>query len=167
MRGPLRDHKEGAPVAPTPGFWKMAGRAALLRWPVCGSGGLCRRCTRMVERCPRCGFLFERFEGQMIGAIAMNTILTFGLLLITLVLGFVLTAPDFAVVPVLVASLAVAGLFPVLFYPFSQTSWTAIDLLMTPLEPGEAPRLTGASELPGGSGTEGAAEQRSGSIVDQ
>lgn len=103
----------------------------------------------------------------MIGAVAMNTILTFGLLLLTLVVGFILTAPDFAVVPILVAGLAVAAVFPVFFYPFSQTTWTVIDLLMTPLEPGEAPRLTGASELPGGSGTEGAAEQRSGTVVDQ
>lgn len=145
----------------------MFGRALLLRCCVCGSGGLFRHWTRRVERCPRCGFLFERFEGQMIGAIGMNTILTFGLLLITLVVGFVITAPDIAVVPILLAGLAVAGLFPVFFYPFSKTTWTAIDLLMTPLEPGEAPRLAGSAELTGRGSSERAAEHRSGAVVDQ
>lgn len=95
----------------------------------------------MVERCPRCGFLFERSEGQFIGAIGINTIVTFGALLVALVVGFIVTAPDIAVVPLLVIGLAVAALLPVAFYPFSKTIWTAIDLAMSPLEPGEAPRL--------------------------
>jgi uncharacterized protein (DUF983 family) len=127
----------------------MMGRALLLRCPVCGSGGLFRRWTHMVERCPRCGFLFERTEGQFIGAVGMNTIVTFGALLITLVVGFVVTSPDIAVVPLLAAGLAVAALLPVVFYPFSKTTWTAIDLAMSPLEPGEAPRLAGSTELTG------------------
>jgi hypothetical protein len=101
----------------------------------------------MAERCPRCGFLFERTEGQFIGAVGMNTIVTFGALLITLVVGFVITSPDIAVVPVLAAGLAVAALLPVIFYPFSKTTWIAIDLAMTPLEPGEAPRLPRTSQL--------------------
>ena len=37
--------------------------------------------------------------------------------------------------------LAVAVLMPVLIHPTSRMLWTAIDLLMRPLEPGEAPRL--------------------------
>ena len=103
----------------------------------------------MVERCPRCGFLFERSEGQFIGAIGMNTIVTFGALLITIVVGFIITSPDIAVVPLLVAGLSVAALLPIFFYPFSKTTWTAVDLTMTPLEPGEAPRLAGPSQLTG------------------
>jgi uncharacterized protein (DUF983 family) len=126
----------------------MSARALVLHCPVCGSGGLFRRWTHMVERCPRCGFLFERTEGHFIGAVGMNTIVTFGALLITLVVGFIVTSPDIAVVPLLVAGLAIAGLLPVLFYPFSKTTWTAIDLAMTPLEPGEAPRLAGTAQLP-------------------
>ena len=57
--------------------------------------------------------------------------------------------PDIAVVPLLVAGLAVAAVLPVFFYPFSKTTWTAVDLAMTPLEPGEAPRLAGTPQLPG------------------
>jgi uncharacterized protein (DUF983 family) len=162
----LRDRADGVPAPPTPGFLLMLRRALALRCSVCGSGGLFRRWTHMVERCPRCGFLFERTEGQFIGAVGMNTIVTFGALLITLVIGFVVTSPDIAVVPVLVAGLAVAGLLPLIFYPFSKTTWIAIDLAMTPLEPGEAPRLAGTSQLPGRGGAEGPAQQGRDPVVD-
>jgi uncharacterized protein (DUF983 family) len=145
----LRDKADGAPAPPTPSVPRLFGRAVLLRCPVCGSGGLFRHWTHMVERCPRCGFLFERSEGQFIGAVGMNTIVTFGALLITLVVGFIITSPDIAVVPLLVAGLAITAVLPVVFYPFSKTTWTAVDLTMTPLEPGEAPRLSGPSQLAG------------------
>lgn len=145
----LRDRREGVVAPPTPPFMRMLGRALLLRCPVCGSGGLFSRWTRLVERCPRCGFLFERFDGQFIGAVGINTIVTFGALLITLVVGFIVTSPDIATVPLLIVAVAVAGLLPVIFYPWSKTIWTAIDLAMAPLEPGEASRLSGTSQLPG------------------
>jgi hypothetical protein len=92
-----------------------------------------------VDRCPRCGFLFERRAGQFVGAVGMNTIAVFGLLLIALAIGFVLTAPEVAVVPLLVVGVVIAGLGPLVFYPFSKTLWTAVDLMMSPLEEGEAP----------------------------
>ena len=95
----------------------------------------------MVPRCPRCGLRFERTEGHWIGYLGLNTIVSFSLLFVVLVVGFVLSAPDFAVGPLLVAGVLTAVLFPVLFVPWSRTLWTAIDLLMRPLEPGEAPGL--------------------------
>ena len=39
----------------------------------------------MVEDCPTCGLHFERVEGHWIGAIGINTIVSFGALLITIV----------------------------------------------------------------------------------
>jgi uncharacterized protein (DUF983 family) len=141
MRDALRDRRDDIPAPPTPGFWTMTRRACTLRCCVCGSGKLFRHWTRMVERCPRCGYLFERADGQFIGAVGMNTIITFGLLLITLVVGFVVTSPDIAVMPLVVVALGVGVFVPVIVFPFSKTTWTAIDLMMTPLEPGEAPWL--------------------------
>jgi predicted metal-binding membrane protein len=47
------------------------------------------------------------------------------------------------VVPLLVAAVLVAVVFPIVFLPWSRTLWTAIDLRMRPLEPGEAPGLEG------------------------
>jgi uncharacterized protein (DUF983 family) len=108
---------------------------------VCGSGNLFRRWITMVERCPRCGYLFERAEGQFIGAVGMNTVITFGVLLITLVVGFILTSPDIPAVPLAAVGLGIGIFFPILLFPFSKTTWTALDLAMTPLLPGEAPWL--------------------------
>lgn len=119
----------------------MAGRALLLRCPACGAGHLFSRWTRMVPVCPRCGLRFERTEGHWLGYLGLNTIVSFSLLFVVLVVGFILSYPDFDVVPLLVAGVLVAVVFPVVFLPWSRTLWTAIDLRMRPLEPGEAPGL--------------------------
>lgn len=77
----------------------------------------------------------ERIEGHWIGALGMNVIVTFGTLLVTMSVGFVLTFPDIAAGPILVAAISVAILVPLIFFPFSRTLWSAIDLAMRPLEP--------------------------------
>lgn len=115
----------------------MLWRGATKRCAVCGKGRLFRRWFVMLESCPRCGLTFERVPGHYVGALGMNTVVTFGLLLATIVGAMVLTWPDIPFVPTMVAALAVAGLTPLLFYPFSKTLWTAIDLAMRPLRPGE------------------------------
>jgi hypothetical protein len=67
----------------------------------------------------------------------MNTIVTFGLLGVVLLVGSILTYPDLAVVPMLAAAVVVTVVVPILFYPVSYTLWAAIDLTMRPLEPAE------------------------------
>ena len=90
---------------------------------------------RMRPRCPRCNLSLERIEGHWIGALGMNTVVSFGALLITLVIGLVLTWPEPEPIPLLVACVAVAIVVPVLFFPVSKMLWSAIDLAMRPLEP--------------------------------
>ncbi len=96
----------------------------------------------MVERCPRCGFRFEREDGHWVGSLGFNTVISFGALLLTIVIGVVMTAPDIAVVPLTVAAVAVAVFTPLAMFPFSRTLWSAVDLMMRPLEdrdfPGES-----------------------------
>lgn len=115
----------------------MFGRGLTKRCPVCGHGRLFKRWVNMVEDCPRCRLHFERIEGHWIGAVAMNTVVSFGLLLVTIVVGLVLSLPDPKAAPLLIAALGVALVTPIAFYPFSKTLWTAIDVSMRPLEPGE------------------------------
>ncbi|MEM8904978.1 MAG: DUF983 domain-containing protein [Actinomycetota bacterium] len=107
-------------------------RGLARRCPACGSGGLFRAWFRMRERCPRCGLLFERIEGQWLGSLGINTIVTFVLLFVLVVAGVFATAPDVAVTPLIVAAVAIGGLFPALFFPWSRTLWLSIDLLMRP-----------------------------------
>lgn len=110
-------------------------RGVLLRCPVCGGGGVFTRRLSMVANCPTCGFRFHRVEGHWIGSLGLNTIVSFGALLISVVVGFAVTTPDPPVGVLIGVSLAVALVVPVVFFPWSRTIWSAIDLLMRPLEP--------------------------------
>jgi uncharacterized protein (DUF983 family) len=115
--------------------WRVLGRGLRKRCPLCGGGDVFESWFRKRDRCPRCNFPMERIEGNWIGALGMNTIVTFGLLALVLLVGMVLTWPDIAVAPIIVTGIAVALLVPVLFLPASHTLWSAIDLLMRPPDP--------------------------------
>jgi hypothetical protein len=89
----------------------------------------------MVERCPRCGYRFQREEGFQLGAYVINFGVTEGLVCLAL-LGYILAAaanPDVSVWPVVVGGVVAAVVTPVAFFPFSRTIWAAIDLTLTPL----------------------------------
>lgn len=88
----------------------------------------------MNERCHNCGLKFERIEGHWIGAIGINTIASFGILLGSMVVSFIVTFPDFPVVQLMIGHTVLAIVFPFLFFPISRTLWTAIDIAMRPLE---------------------------------
>lgn len=60
----------------------------------------------------------------------VNVLVTFTAVIATMAVGFVLTAPEFAVVPIVVAAVSVGVVVPVVVYPVSQTLWLAIDLAM-------------------------------------
>ena len=68
----------------------------------------------------------------------MNTIVTFGAVGLTLVVGLVVTAGEplptarWSLIAAVVAVVVGTG-----FYPLSRTLWSAIDLILVPLEPGE------------------------------
>ncbi|MDP9019489.1 MAG: DUF983 domain-containing protein, partial [Actinomycetota bacterium] len=90
------------------------------------------------DRCPQCGLRFERIEGHWLGALGLNTVVSFATLFAVVVAGLVLSAPHYRMAPLLGAALATAVVVPLLFFPSSRTLWTAVDILMRPLEPGEA-----------------------------
>lgn len=73
----------------------------------------------------------------MIGAVGINTIVTLGALVLTLLVGFVLTWDDRRAAPIFISSFLVAAVVPVAFFGSSQTLWSAIDLAMRPLEPSD------------------------------
>lgn len=71
------------------------------------------------------------------GAVVVNTTVTFGLFI---AIGVAIIAFTWPVVPwnaVLIVTLVFNGLFPILFYPLSKTIWVALDLAVRPLEPKE------------------------------
>lgn len=62
---------------------------------------------------------------------------SFTLLVAVIAVGFAVTYPDPPVTTLLVIAVAVAALFPVLFFPISKSLWSAIDLAMRPVEPSD------------------------------
>ena len=125
------------PIGSTPRLGRLLWRGMTRRCPACGTGGLFQRWFMMDEHCPNCGLRFERIEGHWIGAIGMNTIVSFGLLAVVLVGGLILTIPDVPAVRLLAVNAAVGSVTPIVFQPFSRTLWTGIDIAMRPLEPHE------------------------------
>ena len=86
----------------------------------------------MVERCPRCGYKFEREEGFFLGAYVINLAITQLALILFIAIAIIATLPDPPPGKLTLLGLVVAVGAPLLAYPFSKTLWTAIDLIMHP-----------------------------------
>lgn len=142
-----------SPDATPPGKGTMVWRGLVHRCPVCGSGHLFRHWFTLVPRCPRCSLRFRREAGSMTGDIGINTIVSFGALLITMLVFFLATWPELPVTAMVVTCVAVTLIMPVLFFPSSKTLWLAFDLMFNPLQPGEVapgygPQLADEAAVP-------------------
>jgi uncharacterized protein (DUF983 family) len=132
MLGPVPDQPDLRPLT----LPVLLLRGFTRRCPLCGNRGIFTSWFKIRDRCPRCNFALEqRIEGHWLGALGMNTIVSFGALFVAMAAGLIVTYPDIAVGPVLVIVVTVAIVVPLVFYPFSKTLWGAIDLAMRPLEP--------------------------------
>ncbi len=89
----------------------------------------------MVDQCPGCGLRFEREEGYWVGGLIVNIAVTELAFLVVLVGGAALFWPDVRWGWLTVVALAVNGIVPVVFYPFSKTIWVALDLLLFRIDP--------------------------------
>jgi uncharacterized protein (DUF983 family) len=116
---------------------RLLVRGLFRRCPLCGSGQQFSTWFEKKDRCPRCNFPLKREEGHWIGALGMNTVVTLGLLLITMVTVLVVMWDHRRGAPLFISCFAVAGLTPIAFFGSSQTLWSAIDLAMTPVEPAD------------------------------
>ena len=113
-------------------------RGLLLRCPYCGRGKLFRRGLAMYERCPVCGWRFEREEGYWTGAIAVNMTVTALLIVIILVpVAIVLATSQIPVLELMIASLPLPILLPLLFFRHAKSLWMSFDFMMHPVEPDE------------------------------
>jgi uncharacterized protein (DUF983 family) len=119
----------------------MVLRGALRRCPWCGD----RRAYftgwfTKQDRCRSCGTPWRRGDvGFELGAATVNTIITFGLLVVGTTVAVIVTSPDIAVAEIVVGLVVAAVVVPMLIYPMTYTLWQALDLAMRPPEPGELP----------------------------
>ena len=102
---------------------------------MCGQGGLFTSWFRMRERCPRCGLPFEREPGFYLGAMAINYGVAGVVFIALLVVWLAVTLPDPPVLLITLVGLGVTGAVVLVFYPFSKTIWSAIDVLLHHMDP--------------------------------
>lgn len=119
---------------------RTVGRGLRRRCGRCGHRPVFEGYFRLAERCPGCGYRFNREEGFLTGVYLINFSVTLALMFVVL-MAYVLwragTDASSTVVPVLVACVVLAVGTPVAFYPFAASTWAAMDLVMRPLEPDE------------------------------
>ena len=120
----------------------MLWRGFLVRCPRCGGRKLFKSYFKLKERCPTCGYKFDREAngGFWLGGYVMNTALGESLLAVYLLVFAVrvIGHPDTTPIrPWLVGAIALALIPPALFFPMSRTTWMAVDLAIHPLEPYE------------------------------
>jgi hypothetical protein len=105
---------------------------------------------KIRERCPRCGLRLEREEGGFLGSMAIGYGATAAVWLTLLVVWLLIDLPDLHVPALMITSLAVAGVFPLLFWPHTKTIWAGIDHLADRTSPDYASRE--AADRAGGNG---------------
>jgi uncharacterized protein (DUF983 family) len=112
----------------------LVRRGLIKRCPVCGGGHLFRHWVSMAEDCPQCGLHFYRAPGQWMGSWFINLCVDQAAIVIVIVVGVALTYPNpnMWVMGGLGAVIAVG--LPFVFFPFSRTIWTALDLIAHPLD---------------------------------
>jgi uncharacterized protein (DUF983 family) len=112
----------------------MLRRGLVRHCPVCGAGHLFHHWVWMAPACPRCGLQFRRVAGHWLGSWFLNVCVTQTAVVLVLIVGVGLTYPNPPMLPIAVVAVITALVVPVLFFPFSRTLWSAIDLAMRPLE---------------------------------
>lgn len=125
---------------PAPTRRRMLGRSLLKRCPICGTGRLFSRWFRMKERCPGCGYLFEREEGFFLGAYVINLAIAQGAVIFLAVVPLIFRLAgdaDASIAPFLIGGGIGAIVAPLVFYPWSKTIWTAFDLILRPVHMSE------------------------------
>jgi len=122
-----------------PSLARLTGRALLRRCPRCGGGGIWRSFFAMKHACPTCGQVLERGESSdfWVGAYLINLVIAeLMAVAIAAVLWFA-TWPRISFNVLWGASMALAIIMPIVFYPFARDLWLAWDLYFRPHEEGD------------------------------
>ena len=88
----------------------------------------------MHEHCGHCGIEFEREPGYWVGAVIINTTITFATFIGMFLVLVISTWPDVPWGTVMGVTVVANAAIPVAFYPISKTVWLALELSWHPLE---------------------------------
>ena len=84
-----------------------------------------------------CGLGFEREPGYWVGAVIINTTVTFATFVGVFLLLVAITWPDVPWGVVMAVTVTANVIIPIVFYPISKTIWMALELSWHPLEADE------------------------------
>lgn len=113
-------------------------RGLLLRCPYCGKGKLFRKGFTMYEKCPVCGWRYEREEGYWTGAVAVNLVVTELLIAFVAVpLAVALALAQQPVTLLIIIGLPLPFILPFLFFRHAKSLWMSIDFMLHPVDPEE------------------------------
>jgi uncharacterized protein (DUF983 family) len=107
-------------------------RGMAKRCPRCGERDVWDSFFELRERCPACGFGFVREDGYWVGAMSIIIVFTEVVFGVVFVGGMLLTWPDVPWTRLLIAGLVLNAVVPVVFYPWSKTTWLGLDLFFNP-----------------------------------
>ena len=119
-----------------PPLKQIVRRAAYLRCPNCGRGGLFRGVFRMLSRCPECGLSYFPEQGYYVGAMIINyaatTAVVVGIFLLSLLFR------DFTRLSVnskILLWMAFAIALSLLLTRHAYSFWLGIDFWIKPRQP--------------------------------
>ena len=117
-------------VAAAPSFGKMFRRGLFRRCPWCGDRHAFFHAWLLKnDRCQRCGLRWDRgTDGQELGAVVINLILTVAIVLVGTGLGMWAAYPEVPVVPLVVGAILGSCIAYAAVYPIGFTIYHAIDL---------------------------------------
>ena len=112
----------------------LYARGLTLRCPHCGVSRLPRTWFRLKAKCPGCGLRTDRGEEDFfLGGIMFNYIFC-GLFFLSVMIGVMaVTWPDVPWALLQWGGVALIVALPLVFYPFSLTTWLASDILIKPV----------------------------------
>ena len=118
---------------------RLLARAVARRCPRCGAGAVWRNWFRMGDACPACGQRFERGESSdfWVGAYLINLVVAETTAVIVAAALWLTLGARLSFEMLWGASMALAVLMPIVFYPVSRGLWLAIDLHVRPREAGD------------------------------
>lgn len=124
MTTSLHDHKR----APLP---RLILRGLFRRCAWCGGkGSFFTSWYKKAPQCQTCGINWERgYEGYELGAATMGVFLTFGSIIVWMVVSVLF---GIALVPLLVVAGLLAVFVPIVTYPLTYCVWQGVDLFIRP-----------------------------------
>jgi uncharacterized protein (DUF983 family) len=126
-------------VATNPTLGKMLRRGVLRRCPWCGDWhGFFRQWLRKKDRCESCGIRWDRgTDGQELGAVVINLILTVVIVFIGMGIALFATYPEVYVFQMAVGAVIAGIVVSAAVYPIGYTIYHALDLRFRAPEPDE------------------------------